>query len=109
MSWSFTINDPPGVAEFELPEALLADMSRAHALYPLDMAIALDMAKRAGLRTATCTGMRTPSPYNSDEVVDISIRGMLIARKFNEAMRKVVLSGPETGGNSSVLHEDDHR
>jgi hypothetical protein len=107
MSWSFTVNaDRPMT---RIPETLAADMARAHPLYPDDMQQALDLANKLGLPTFTCAGMRMPTPYNDDEVVDVSVRGMTKARKFNEAMREVVLSGPETGGDSTVFHEDDNR
>lgn len=61
-----------------------------HPEYEHDAAIALEMAKRAGLKSANLTGMRAPNPYGGDEVVDISIRGMATAPDFDSEMGKLV-------------------
>lgn len=75
------------------------EMMTQHIAYPGDMILALEMAKRAHMKTAVLTGMRTPNPYGQDEVVDISVRGMLEATDFYTEMKRILAHGPETGGN----------
>ena len=115
MSWSFTVNDDDanemrGITR--VPEALAADFSRAHPMYPDDMQIALDAARRAYLRTFTCSGGRTISPYTGDEYVSITIMGSPDTERILESVKRTVLGGPDstpTTGNDPILPEDDSR
>lgn len=95
MSWSITINNLP---EFEgLPPEVVEQMITQHIAYPGDMQIALTAARRAGFKSCVLTGGRTPNPYGGDEVVDISIRGMLEATDFQKEMNKILKAGPGAG------------
>jgi hypothetical protein len=100
MSWSFTVNG--SVQEFVLPVALVERMATVHIMYPYDMQLALGMAKNAGLKSATCTGIRTPNPYGGAEVIDISVRGTVDAVDFNEMIKSLIASGPEEGSPGSL-------
>lgn len=92
MSWSITFNDIPNA---EIPHDILEQMITQHIKYGEDMRLALYIAKRAGLKSGTLTGMRTPSPYGDDEVIDISIRGFVNAVNFNEEMKRILRAGPQ--------------
>ena len=93
MSWSFTINNLE--PDTEVPETVLADMSRAHSDYPLYMKAALYTAKRVGMKSCTCSGFVAENPYNDDVVVDVSIRGLLVGRDFNRGIVDSILYGPD--------------
>lgn len=92
MSWSVTVNN---LQEYKLftPD-IVEKMMTQHIAYPNDMMLALELAKKAGLKSASLTGGRTPSPYGTDEVVDISIRGMCEATDFVTAIKKILEAGP---------------
>jgi hypothetical protein len=79
-----------GLQNFVIPHEVIEEFRNLHPLYPNDMAIGLQMAQDLNLASATITGMRTPSPYTADEVVDVSVRGFVVRRDFNAAMREVV-------------------
>lgn len=85
--WSVTVHNMG-------PDSMLEDETLAsfyeHPEYKHDATIALEMAKRAGLKSANLTGMRAPNPYGGDEVVDISIRGMASAPDFANEMGTLV-------------------
>lgn len=103
MSWSITIHNLSDYTD----EALSVDgvmLTDEHPEYDHDMHLALEMAKRAGLQSAVLTGMRAPNPYADDEVVDISIRGMVKAANFTEAMKGIVSHGP-AANSAAVLHQ----
>jgi hypothetical protein len=94
MSWSITfhgLND-----DTEIPEKVVNEFQQLHAFYPDDMLLALEMAKRSGLSSATCAGGRTPNPYGGDEIVLITVTGMANSPRFNDEMRRVVTK-PEEG------------
>lgn len=79
-----------------------------HIRYPQDMSLALKLAKRAGLKTAVLTGCRTPNPYGGDEVIDISVRGMVMATDFQSVMKEIIkYADPEAGGNDSPGEAND--
>lgn len=84
--WSVTIH---GLEFYTFEEETLQAFYE-HPEYQHDANIALEMAKRAGLKSATLTGMRAPNPYGGDEVVDISIRGMAKAPDFQAAMSEII-------------------
>src|SRR5713226_9108420 len=75
MSWSVTINNIPEYKGFD--SDVIERMLTQHIAYPGDMQLALNLARQVGLKSCVLTGMHTPNPYGGDEVVDISIRGML--------------------------------
>jgi hypothetical protein len=92
MSWSITVN---GVQDYDqFPPEVIEQMITQHIAYPSDMMKALQLAKDCGFKSAVLTGMRTPNPYGGDEVVDISVRGMLEATDFQSEMKKILKAGP---------------
>lgn len=93
MSWSFTVNG--NIDTFTLPVDLIEYMLTQHVEYASDMGYALDLAKRIGLKSATCTGYRTPNPYGGPEVVQISVMGAKEPVDFNDLIRSLIASGPE--------------
>lgn len=93
MSWSCTINNL--TQDTEIPHEHVEKMLTQHILYGQDMQIALTAAKRAGFKSCTMSGGRTPSPLpGGDEVVDISIRGLMEATDFNAEMIRILQTGP---------------
>jgi hypothetical protein len=88
MSWSITVNNLPEYEDFPLD--IMERMLTQHVAYPMDMRIALQAAKRAGLMSATLAGARTPNPYGPNEVVTITITGHSVARDFFTEMTKLV-------------------
>lgn len=88
-----TFNNFDGTAE--IPDAVLEDMLTQHPKYGDDMYAALELAKDRGFTTVVLTGMRTVSPYGGDEVVDISVRGMMKATDFQGTMKEIIARGPE--------------
>ena len=98
MSWCVTVNDVQ--ERDELPLDKQEFFASQHASYPRDAAVALALAKAAGLRSATLSGARTPNPYGGDEIVDISVRGTPVYTDFLREMRELVTSGP---GEDSAL------
>jgi hypothetical protein len=93
MSWSVTINNL--TPETELPPELVEGMLTQHILYGQDMHVALKAAKRAGFKSCTLAGGRTPSPLpGGDEVVDISIRGFVKATDYRGEVKRILESGP---------------
>jgi hypothetical protein len=93
MSWSVTINNLPEFKGFDAD--VIESMMSQHIAYPQDMMTALEMARKTGLKSAVLTGMRTPNPYGGDEVIDISVRGMVEATDFNAMMRRIIEHGPD--------------
>lgn len=95
-----------------IPEALAADMSRAHKMYPTDMQLALDCARGAYLRSFTCSGGRTVSPYTGDEYVSITVMGSPDTDKILESVRQTILGGPDSTPSSRddrILPKNDRR
>lgn len=106
MSWSLTFNYLDNTTQ--IPANILEDMMTQHIMYPKDMSLALEVAKRAGLKTAVITGCRTPNPYGGDEVIDISVRGMVMATDFQSVMKEIIgYADPPTGGNDSPSEAND--
>lgn len=98
MSWSIVVHDLP---EFEGFEFETEEYFASHnASYPRDAQVALEMARKAGLKSATLSGGRTPNPYGGDEIVDISVRGTPRYKNFLSEMREIIAGGP---GPESVL------
>lgn len=98
MSWSVTFNDLAGHDGPAL-SYITADQAEyigsQHPEYLTDLDLAFGVAKALGLKSAVLTGFRTPSPYNDDEVVEVSVRGMNTATDFNEAMKNIIAAGPD--------------
>jgi hypothetical protein len=93
MSWSVTIQN---VQEYEgFSHEIVEQMLTQHPQYPRDMALALSLAREAGLASASLSGGRTPNPYGDDETVNISIVGMEKALDFDAAMRRNIAAGPD--------------
>lgn len=95
MSWSVTFNDLRERDSPSLPEATLEYLGSQHPEYLNDLAKAFALAKELDLASAVLTGMRTPNPYGGDEVLDISVRGMIAAPDFNAEMKRIVQAGPD--------------
>jgi hypothetical protein len=93
MSWSITINNLPDYAGFTTD--VIEQMLTQHMAYPADMALALEVARKAGLASASLSGGRTPNPYGDDEVVIITVTGMGAAQDFESAMRRNIAAGPD--------------
>lgn len=106
MSWSITFNYLDNTSQ--IPADVVEGMMTQHIKYPHDMELALNLAKKAGLKSAVITGFRTPNPYGGDEVIDISVRGMVIATDFQAEMKAIIgYADPETGGNDSPGQAND--
>lgn len=99
MSWSITINNLPDYSGFD--EFTIEKMVTQHILYPFDMQLALDAAKKAGLKSAVLGGGRTISPYTGEEVVTITITGMSDSTDFNAAMKRIVVQSEGPGNERS--------
>lgn len=94
MSWSVTFDNLTD--DTEIPHEHVEKMITQHILYGKDMQIALKAAKRAGFKSCTISGGRTPSPLpGGDEVVDISLRGFMNATDYNEEVKRILRTGPE--------------
>ena len=63
--------------------------------YATDIHEAINLAMRCGLASCTISVARTPTPGSDDEVVDISVRGLMRATNFNEAIRNIIKAGPD--------------
>jgi hypothetical protein len=93
MSWSVTINNLPEFKGFDAD--LVEKMMTQHIAYPGDMLLALEVARKAHLKSAVLTGMRQPNPYGGDEVIDISVKGMAEAIDFQSEMKRILQHGPD--------------
>jgi hypothetical protein len=93
VSWSFTIDGV--VQDFVLPAALVEEFLRMHAMYPQDMQLALELAVKAGFRTAVCTGFRTPSAYGGPETTGITVMGLTEPVGFNAHVLSNIMEGPD--------------
>jgi hypothetical protein len=94
MSWSVTV-DNLSESSLRLPPDIEEYIGSQHPLYLSDLELAFEMAKRLGFASATLTGMRTPNPYGDDEVVDVSVRGLMVAKDFNATVKSIVEAGPD--------------
>jgi hypothetical protein len=95
MSWSFTLNGI--VQDYELEPLLIEEMATQHPAYPADMQLALSLAKAAGLKTAACTGYRTPNPYGGPEAIGLSVMGTVEPVDFNAYVQANIAEGPDAG------------
>lgn len=95
MSWSITVDNIGQRDYLALTDDQQEYIGSQHEMYLSDMAEAFALAKAVGFASATLTGFRTPSPYGDDEVVDISVRGMMKAPDFNKEMQHIIKAGPD--------------
>lgn len=93
MSWSVTVNNLQDFEKFTIDTDEY--FSSQHPAYPRDVRIALELAKTAGLKSATLSGGRTPSPYGGDEIVLITISGSASHSDFLSEMRQIIAAGPD--------------
>lgn len=93
MGWSVTVTDPKSYKKFETDIQEL--WAREHEGYPYDADLALEVARKIGLNSATLSGGRTPIPGSEDEVVVITITGTVKDYDFLAAMRRAIVSGPD--------------
>lgn len=103
MAWTITVNDLQDIDTDKVKEACIG-FTGEHPEYEHDVLLALEMARRAGLSSATLTGVRAPNPYGTDEVIDISVRGLAQSSDFITGMMTVISAGP-ADDSLSVLHE----
>jgi len=101
--WSITVNDLDAIDTQAVKDAAKS-VTGIHPEYEHDLLLALEFARRAGLSSATLAGVRAPNPYADDEVVDISIRGMVKSHDFVASMGEIVGNGPARD-SMSVLNE----
>lgn len=103
MARSITLN----LAEYNgvLPHEDVEIMLRENFAYPDDVHAAIALAKARGLMSCTISVARTPTPGSDDEVVDISVRGVMRSQDFNDVMRRVIQAGPD---NTTAVWEADH-
>ncbi len=96
MAWSITVNNVSLDSYREVFTQDVIDQFGSHnPEYVHDLNLALEMAVRAGLKSATLSGGRTPTPGSDDEVVVITITGFGKAVDFNDSMRQVIMRGPD--------------
>lgn len=93
MSWSVTLND----VWKDIPINVVEYFATQHPLYPQDMLHAQQLARKSGFASVVLTGFRTPSPYGDDEVVDISVRGLMKAEDYQAAIKRFIEAGPDAG------------
>lgn len=91
MTWSFVLND----FSQPIPEHEIMQQGLENAKYPDDIRLALALARNLGLKSGAITGMRAPNPYNTDEVVDVSVRGRMQSNDFVSAVRDDIKAGPD--------------
>lgn len=95
MSYSLTIDHVDQFHNFS--EEYITDMLRVNPRYPEMMNAGLLVAKKLGMKSAVITVISTPNPYADDEVIDVSVRGMMQAVSFQDAMKGIIAAGPDNG------------
>lgn len=95
MSWSITVNDLLANAEEVWRQDIIEQFISQNPEYAVDLGAALGAARQIGLASATLSGGRTPTPGSDDEVVVISITGMVTAKDFNSAMQRILNTGAD--------------
>jgi len=91
MTWSFVLND----MDDEIPEHLIEAQRLEHPEYPNDIREALRMARFLGIKSGAITGMRAINPYQDNEVVDVSVRGMIVKTDFVQSVVRDIQAGPD--------------
>ena len=94
VGWSLGIHNLQSVERLEEDKVKL--LCEQHHMYGLDAMKLFKLAKQAGFASCTISGGRTPDPYNPEQEISVlSIVGFTHSTDFNDAMRKVILSGPD--------------
>ncbi len=93
MSWSITIENLKDYKGFDA--AVYERLVSQHPGYALDMNLALELARKAGFESANLSGCRTPNPYGTNEVTDISVRGMTTAKDYTAEILKSIGKGAD--------------
>jgi hypothetical protein len=105
MSWAVIVQNIPDFESFD--QQTTQKLLSSHIMYPFDAELALILAKKAGLKSATLAGSRTPNPYGPDEVCDISIHGFVNATDFISTMTAIVTQpSPDTASVSDSTSGD---
>jgi hypothetical protein len=118
MSWAITVNDIDKIEE--LPDTLYDMACRENPDYYGDANAAFNLAKQAGLVSATISGGRTPSPYGGPDTVVVSIIGFdnrneghavppIAARDFNSTVLRNIMEGPDDEDADGEGNERDVR
>jgi hypothetical protein len=95
MSWSATVTDPETYKNFDLQT--VEKFNSENSAYPFDANLALEVAQRLGLKSATISGGRTPTPGSNDEVVVVCITGTVDSTDFLETVKRAIMEGPDEG------------
>lgn len=93
MSWSLTIDDLPNYGG-PYPEEL-ERIARDNISCVDDMYQALAICKARRFSSCVLSGGRTSVPEIADEICDISIRGMVVAKGVQEAIKDTLRFGPD--------------
>jgi len=95
VSWSITVVDLQKNAQEVFREDIVAKFLSQHPEHFNDLCAAMGAAQALGLSAATLAGGRTPSPYNDDEVVMLTIAGVVTGKDFNATMKSMIAAGPD--------------
>lgn len=106
MSWSFTINDV--VQGFEIPPAVIEEFRRENEAYPADMELALKLAQEIGMKTATLTGYRTPSPYGGPDSIGVSVMGTIEGSDWFRHVKANIEAGPDQSDAATAARYQEH-
>lgn len=112
MSWAITINDLDVTGE--LPDEIYEKAAKDNPEYEHDARLAFELAKSAGLVSATISGGRTPSPYGGPDTVTISVvgfnnhnQGHAVPRPQGRDFNAAVLDNIYAGAYDNDRLEDD--
>lgn len=101
MSWSLTVDK---LAEYVGPSVEeIERIARDNISAVEDAYAAVALAKARGLASVVVSGGRTPMPGSVDEIVDISLRGTVVAQNLRSAVADAIRKGPDE--ESPVLIE----
>lgn len=95
MSWSITVNNLQQNWQLVWRQDIIEQFISQHPSHALDLEIAVKAAKELGLNSATLAGGRTSNPYGNDEVVTLTITGLMEAQDFNATMLRILGAGPD--------------
>ena len=106
MSWSFTVNG--SVQDFKLTPAVTGEFELLNPAYPADMELALYVARSMGMKTATCTGFRTPSPYGGPDTIGVNVMGTVEASDWFDHVKRNIQSGPDPSDAETAKRYQEH-
>lgn len=95
MSWSITVNNLQQDWEQVFREDIVASFLSQHPEHFGDLRAAVEAARSMKLSAATLAGGRTPSPYDGNETVVLTITGVTVGTDYNTTMRKIIGTGPD--------------